>query len=135
MAASIAAATTPAGAGLRATARMAVGVAWLIDAVLKWLPAFRPEVLSMVQDASKGQPAWLGGWFNFWIWVISGHQALFATLVALGETVLGLAIVLGFARKTAYMLSGALGLIIWATAEGFGGPYTPGATDIGAAII
>jgi len=26
-------------------------------------------------------------------------------------------------------------LAIWSTAEGFGGPYTPGATDIGTSII
>ncbi len=25
--------------------------------------------------------------------------------------------------------------VIWSTAEGFGGPYTAGSTDIGAAII
>jgi nitrite reductase (NO-forming) len=29
----------------------------------------------------------------------------------------------------------AFSLLIWATAEGFGGPYTSGASDIGTAII
>ena len=28
-----------------------------------------------------------------------------------------------------------MSLVIWSTAEGFGGPYAPGSTDIGAAII
>jgi nitrite reductase (NO-forming) len=28
-----------------------------------------------------------------------------------------------------------LSVVIWATAEGFGGPYTAGSTDIGSAII
>jgi nitrite reductase (NO-forming) len=66
-------------------------------------------------------------------------DALFlAWLVAVIETLIALALIAGFARKTAYAVDPAaivFSLLIWATAEGFGGPYTSGASDIGTAII
>jgi hypothetical protein len=34
-----------------------------------------------------------------------------------------------------YIVGLVFSLLIWATAEGFGGPYTAGATDLGTAII
>jgi hypothetical protein len=39
------------------------------------------------------------------------------------------------ARKTAYAAAIVFSVLIWATAEGFGGPYTSGASDIGTAVI
>lgn len=48
---------------------------------------------------------------------------------------LGAALVLGFMRKTAYVGGLVLSLMIWSIDEGFGGPYGPGATDIGAAVM
>jgi uncharacterized membrane protein YphA (DoxX/SURF4 family) len=48
---------------------------------------------------------------------------------------LGLALVIGFLRKTAYLGGIILSLMIWAIVEGFGGPYGPGSTDIGTAIM
>lgn len=41
----------------------------------------------------------------------------------------------GFARKITYIAAAGFSVLIWATAEGFGGPYTSGASDIGTAII
>jgi nitrite reductase (NO-forming) len=62
-----------------------------------------------------------------------------ATLLAYGtaatETAIAIAVLAGFARKTAYLGGAAYSLVIWAAAEGFGGPYQAGATDIGTAII
>ena len=51
------------------------------------------------------------------------------------ETLIGLALVFGFARKTTYILTALTGLGIWAVAEGFGGPYDSASTDIGAAVM
>jgi nitrite reductase (NO-forming) len=44
-------------------------------------------------------------------------------------------LILGFARKITYISGTVFSLLIWATAEGFGGPYTAQSTDIGTAII
>ena len=52
------------------------------------------------------------------------------------ETYLAVALLTGFARKTTYAVGAIYTALIWATAEGFGGPYVPGiSTDVGAAII
>ena len=48
---------------------------------------------------------------------------------------IAVALIMGFARKLTYLSAIAFSLLIWATAEGFGGPYTAGASDIGTAII
>ena len=48
---------------------------------------------------------------------------------------LALALVLGFARKTVYVLGALFSLLVWSTAEGFGGPYSVGATNMGSGIV
>ena len=58
-----------------------------------------------------------------------------AYLVAVVETLIALALIAGFARKLTYISAIVFSLLIWATAEGFGGPYTAGAADIGTAVI
>ena len=51
------------------------------------------------------------------------------------QTLIAVALIAGFARKLTYLSAIAFSLLIWGTAEGFGGPYTSGASDIGTAII
>lgn len=51
------------------------------------------------------------------------------------ETLIAAALILGVARKLTYLGAIGFSLLIWATAEGFGGLYTRGSTDIGTAII
>ena len=115
--------------------RVAFGVIWLIDATFKWLPGFRSGYSASLQHAAQAQPGWLHWWFSFWINLQSGHASLFAYMVALTETAIGLALVLGFARKVTYIFATAFSFLIWGIAEGFGGPYMNGSTDIGAAIM
>jgi len=115
--------------------RITFGVVWLIDASLKWLPGFRSSFAEQIQQAADGQPAWLHGWFTFWIGLLEPRAALFAVLVAVIETGIALSLILGFARKTTYVLAIGFTVLIWATAEGFGGPYVSGASDIGTAVI
>ncbi len=59
----------------------------------------------------------------------------FAYLVALVETLIAVALIAGFARKYTYIAAAVFSVLIWATAEGFGGPYTSGASDIGTGVI
>jgi nitrite reductase (NO-forming) len=44
-------------------------------------------------------------------------------------------VLFGFARKLTYIAAATFSVLIWATVEGFGGPYTSGASDIGTAVI
>ena len=89
----------------------------------------------MVVDAAKGQPGWLVPWFRFWIALITPRVGFFSVATAIIETYIALALILGFARKSTYLITIVFGLLIWSTAEGFGGPYTAGATDVGTGII
>jgi nitrite reductase (NO-forming) len=115
--------------------RIGFGIIWLIDAILKWLPGFRADYMGTIMAQAQAQPGWLRGWFDFWINLQHPQAAFFAYLVAVAETLIALALIAGFARKLTYISATALSLLIWATAEGFGGPYTSGAADIGTALI
>jgi nitrite reductase (NO-forming) len=56
-------------------------------------------------------------------------------MVALAETAIAIGLIFGFFTEIAIIGGIAMTLVIWSTAEGFGGPYAAGSTDIGAAII
>lgn len=115
--------------------RVLFGAVWLIDAIFKWQPGFRAEYLSLLTGAAKGQPAWLVPWFHLISNAVAGAPALFAYLTAIVETLIAVAVILGFGRKVTYILAAFFAAAIWASAEGFGGPYTVGATDVGTGII
>jgi uncharacterized membrane protein YphA (DoxX/SURF4 family) len=115
--------------------RIAFGLIWLIDATLKWLPGFRASYMSTIMAEAQGQPGWLKPWFDFWIRFQHPDAMFLAYLVAVVETLIALALIAGFARKITYSAAILFSLLIWATAEGFGGPYTSGASDIGTALI
>lgn len=115
--------------------RAAFGLIWAIDAGLKWAPGFRSSYMSTIMGIRDGQPGWLKPWFTFWIDFQHPDTVFFAYLVAVAETLIAAALIVGFARKLTYLSAIGFSLLIWATAEGFGGPYTSGSSDIGTAII
>jgi nitrite reductase (NO-forming) len=89
----------------------------------------------MLDHAANGQPAWLRPWFDLWTDMPHGMATAMAYGTAIVETGIALALLAGFARKSVYLVGAVYSLLIWATAEGFGGPYQSGTTDVGAAII
>jgi uncharacterized membrane protein YphA (DoxX/SURF4 family) len=91
--------------------------------------------MGTIMGQAQGQPGWLRPWFGFWINLQHPRVMFFAYLVAAVETLIALALVAGFARKASYISAIAFSLLLWATAEGFGGPYTAGAAGIGTPII
>jgi nitrite reductase (NO-forming) len=115
--------------------RIGFGLIWLVDAALKWLPGFRAGYMDTIMGEASGQPGWLKPWFHFWINVQHPDAMFFGYLVAVVETLVAVALIAGFARKITYASAAVFSVLIWATAEGFGGPYTSGASDIGTAVI
>jgi nitrite reductase (NO-forming) len=115
--------------------RLAFGLVFAIDAVMKWLPGYRDTYISQLQQVAQGQPAFLHGWFHFWISLQQQAPGLFADLTGVAETTLALVLLLGVARRAGYMLGAVYMFMVWAVGEGFGGPYVAGSTDIGAGII
>lgn len=118
---------------LKAVIRIIFGFVWLIDGSLKFASGFVDSFPSLIK--TEGQPAWLQPWFSFWSSVAATNAAPIVYTTGALELVLGMALVLGFMRKIAYLGGVVLSLFIWAIPEGFGGPYGPGSTDIGTGII
>ncbi|MBO0805914.1 MAG: hypothetical protein J2P25_22940 [Nocardiopsaceae bacterium] len=116
--------------------RIAFGVVWAVDAFLKWQPAFANQFLGMVTDAKAGQPGPVKAWITAWVDILSTQPHACACLLAIAETALATALLLGAFTNAFCVLGSLLSLIIWSTAEGFGGPYQLGSsTDPGASII
>jgi uncharacterized membrane protein YphA (DoxX/SURF4 family) len=115
--------------------RIGFGLIWGIDAALKWLPGFRSNYVADIVGAAKGQPGWLRWWFDFWVRLQTPRPTFFAYFVAVLETLIALALILGFSRKLTYVSVAVFSFLIWGVAEGFGGPYMVGSTDIGTSII
>lgn len=118
-----------------AVLRIVFGFVWLIDAWFKWQPDFIDSFSSYLTGSLDGQPGWVQSWIHFWINVVNVDPHVFAHLVALGETAIALALILGVFSNFTYVVGVLISVVIWTTAEGFGGPYHAGSTDIGAAII
>lgn len=122
-------------ASLKTAMRVIFGIVWAVDGVFKFQPGMADSLVGMINDAAQGQPAWLAPWFQFWASTVSVNPALFVTLVGLSEVALGFALIFGFMRKVAYTAGFFLSFVIWSVPEGFGGPYGPNSTDIGAGIV
>ncbi|MBQ4856047.1 multicopper oxidase domain-containing protein [Rhodanobacter sp. B2A1Ga4] len=124
--------TWPAVAGT--ALRVAFGMIWAVSAALTWTADFASHYVGYLHNAATGQPAWSAWWFDMWIALVTPHVGLFVWATRIAETLLALALLLGFARKLTYIVGILFSLLIWSTAEGFGGPYSVGANNIGAAI-
>jgi len=115
--------------------RIAFGIVWLIDAYFKWQPGVFNNIVDILKGALDGQPAFVQTWINAWVNLVSIDPHLFALLIALSETGIAIGLILGLFSNLVYAGGALLSLLIWAVAEGFGGPYTSGASDIGTGII
>ncbi len=74
-------------------------------------------------------------WIGFWVNTVGVDPTVFAYAIAVGETVIAVALILGVFVNLTSVIGILLSVAIWSTAEGFGGPYKAGSTDVGAAII
>lgn len=115
--------------------RIAFGVIWAIDAWFKWQPDFIHKFTDYLSGALDGQPVVVQAWINFWLNIVKVNPHVFGYLVALGETAVAIGLLFGLLSNLTDLVGLLLSLVIWSTAEGFGGPYTPGSVDVGSAII
>lgn len=118
-----------------AAIRISFGLVWAIDAAFKWQPSFISGFSSYLTGALAGQPAPVQVWIKFWIEIVNVDPVLFAHIVAISETALAASLIFGIFTNAAYLGGTLLCFVIWSTAEGLGGPYTAGSTDIGTAVI
>lgn len=119
----------------RTALRVAFGLIWVVNAALTWTSQFATNYVGYLHNAAAGQPEWSAWWFRLWIAVVTPHADFFIWATRIIELLLALALLLGFARKTLYVAGALFSLLVWSTAEGFGGPYAIGATNMGAGIV
>jgi thiosulfate dehydrogenase [quinone] large subunit len=115
--------------------RIAFGLVWAIDAWYKWQPSFLKNTPQYFSRHLSGQLPPTRAWMLLWITIINVNPHAFGYLAALSETAIALSLILGLFSNLTYIAGGIFSLIIWSTTEGFGGPYHPGATDIGTSIM
>jgi thiosulfate dehydrogenase [quinone] large subunit len=115
--------------------RVLFGFTWIFDGLLETQAGVTPQVLSLLYELNTdGQPSWLTPWFNFWSPLVMHHAALMLRMLIFSETIIGVALVLGVARKIVYYFGIPYSILLWGL-SGFGGPYTPYSSDIGAPVI
>ncbi len=115
--------------------RIVFGLIWAVDAWFKWQPDFINNFTDYITGNLDTQPPAVQGWLHFWHNIINVNPDFFAYLVAVGETAVAIGLIFGLLSNLTNVVGILLSVVIWATAEGFGGPYKAGSTDIGAAII
>lgn len=112
-------------------ARIWFALLWLFDAALKWLPAFLLHFRSQITSVIPGQPHWVAVWLGFVAQVIVAiGPVVFATLVGLSETVIGMSLLTGRWLRLIVPFAFVYSLSVWTTAEAFGGPYTAAGTGV-----
>lgn len=115
--------------------RIGFGALWLIDAGMKWTPGFQSHFADIVKAGGGGQPPWLASWYRFWEALIGTNPGLFALGTAIVETLIAVALLLGFARMWTYILGALWSFGIWAVPEGFGTDDRAMSTDLGTGIV
>ena len=115
--------------------RILFGIVWLVDASFKWNPAFLNNFTDYILEGTQNQSALVQAWIHLWVTGVSVDPHFFAIVVAIAETAIAIGLLFGLFTEIAIAGGIAMTLVIWSTAEGFGGPYIAGSTDIGAAII
>ena len=115
--------------------RIVFGAIWGIDAWFKWQPDFVNNFADYLNGAQKDQPWVIHHWIGFWINTVGVDPKVFAYSVAVAESAIAIALILGIFTNLTAVGGSLMSLVIWSTAEGFGGPYQAGSTDIGAAVI
>lgn len=112
-----------------ALARVAFGLLWAYDAILKFQPYFLGHYLDYLTAAQKdvGADSWLGAYDGMWIALSAalGPRTV-AVLVGLVEIAVAAALVAGRGLRVLGPIGIGLALVIWTTAEQMGGPFSLG---------
>jgi nitrite reductase (NO-forming) len=123
---------TVAGVG---AARAVFGMVWAVDAYLAWRGEFAAHYVGYIENAARGQPTLLRGWFAMWLAAVTPLAPEFVLITRLFETALAIGLLAGIARRWTYFAGGVFSLLLWSTAEGFSGPYVVGAANLGPALV
>ena len=115
--------------------RLLVGAILAVDAILQFLPGAPPQLAYLlVVGAGQNQPA-LSWWYAYWASVIAGDPGFWWYGTGILMAILATCLLLGVARRLAYLVGFLFSLALWAIPNGFGGPYAAPNTDVGAGLL
>jgi uncharacterized membrane protein YphA (DoxX/SURF4 family) len=127
---------------LLALARVAFGLLWGYDALLKFQPYFLTHYLDYLTTAQRDMAGtWAGTYDQAWIGVSRAiGPEVVAVAVALTETAVAVSLLSGRGLRLFAPVGLVLAFVIWSTAEEWGGPYSTGVGSmpmnlLGTAII
>jgi hypothetical protein len=105
--------------------RLAFGFLWAWDALFKWHPYYLTHLVGYLTASQQGEPAWLATYTQAWIDIITAMNPVFiAVLAALLEAILAWSLITERFLRVLMPTGFVYSLVIWSTAEGFGGPYS-----------
>lgn len=105
------------------------GLLWAFDAYWKWQPDFLLHGVDNLTASQAGQPGWIVAYIGFFIRAIQLVGPLaFGIAVAVAESVIALTLLFNVLLDWMLPLGAIYSLVLWTTAEGWGGPYAAGAT-------
>lgn len=112
--------------------RVMFGFVWAWDALFKLRPYFLTHFTSYIvgaNSATSGQPGWVVAWLHGWVGFIDATSPLaFGIAAAVIEVAIVCSLLSGRWLRIGLPLGLVFSLLIWVTAEGFGGPYGNGTT-------
>ncbi len=121
--------------GRVACLRVLVGAILAIDASLQFLPGAPPQLAYLlVVGAGQEHPS-LSWWFSYWAGVIAQDPGFWWYGTGVLMAFLAACLILGVARRLAYVVGFLFSVMLWAVPNGFGGPYAAPNTDIGAGLL
>ncbi len=122
-------------------ARVMFGFLWTWDAIFKLQPYFFHHMVDFVSSAESGQPGFVVVYLQLWVALITHTSPLFfAVMSAVTEASVAWSLLTGKMLSIFLPVGFIFSLMIWTTAEGFGGPYSIGSSGMpgnmfGTAII
>lgn len=111
------------------TVRVLFGLLWAFDAFWKWQPYFLRHGITFLAAAEAGQPHWIVAYIGVFASILGWLGPLtFGVTVALAESAIALSLLLKRAQYILLPFGALYSLVLWTTAEGWGGPYHLGVT-------
>ncbi len=119
-----------------AVMRIVFGVIWVINTILEANAPYINGFLASIVKRIKGQPDFIRTYLHGVIHVMNllGPQHVAVGTVVV-NALLAASLLTGVALRPMAWLGVVYTLMLWSTVGGFGGPYVPGATDPGTAIV
>ena len=118
-------------AALWTTGRLLFGLLWAFDAALKFTPYFLTHFVDQLTASANGQPAWITAYIGLVIVIVQAvGPVLVAIVVALVETAVAISLLTGRWLIVSVPFGFVYSLAVWASAEGFGGPYSRAGTGV-----